>query len=451
MTPVRRAWPPLVLALLGACTRSAPVPDAPSPPAPERPNWVLIMPDSMRADVLSTPEGTPWAPHARALAERGAWFTQAFSQSGWTAPALAAILTGRYPLLTWFDQQGAPLISPQVRTLPEILGLYGYHTVAIWNETFPGATGEFGRGFAVQDPAVEGAGDLGGAAAAWLRSGPPEPFFLVVHDADLHPPESQKALRVRGGADAPSSEELVARYHRNVQDYDRQIGVVMGVLEESGLADRTVVVLSSNHGEDLAEHSTATYHGFLYDSCLRVPLVVLDPERPGARRLDTLVQSIDLAPSILARSGVPLDRTMDGQSLLPLLDGAPEGYQERPLFGAINARNIALRTRDHKLILCGGQKPPCAAPQLLAAEAPMAGKAGESGAELYALGEDPGETLNLLGSEPEQVRRYAEALRGWVAMQDDRAEGAGVADNPALREQLTRFGYWHLTGEGAPE
>ena len=230
------------------------------------------------------------------------------------------------------------------RSLPEILALYGYHTVGSWGETLPshdrGVLAAFGEKL---EPLP---GDTGSPAVDWLAGRPEEPFFLYVHEIDLaHTPTQVPDAALHVGVDDPAhaptaqlSElypallatlpkeralaHVTAHYDGALAWYDPEIVRLLGVLDERGLARRTVVVLTSEHGEELLEHGEVAHHGVHYDENLRVPLVVRDPVAGHRPDVTATVEGIDFAPSILERAGVAMDREMEGRSWLPLLGGA---------------------------------------------------------------------------------------------------------------------------------
>ena len=194
-----------------------------------------------------------------------------------------------------------------------------------------------------------------------------------------------------------------------------------------------MVVLLSGHGEDLAEHSPTANHGWWYDTCLRVPLVVADPGRPGGGELvETVVQAVDLAPTVLERSGIPPDMEMDGVSLGSPLGWGSRPYQEREVFSMTGRRSVSLRTSGEKLIFWGGR-------EYDASDARGAG----GRVEFYDLLRDPGETRNLVVEGVAVDPGLLERLSRWMEARDERrALGTLQRLGEAGRRLLQERGYW---------
>jgi arylsulfatase A-like enzyme len=335
------------LAWLTACGEASP-PDAAT--TTERPNFVVIDVDSLRADRIGrrTPEGASLTPHIDALAERGTTFTQAWSNAGWTLPGITSLLTGRYPVPTQGDVRAVPLLHADGHPLPDILARYGYQAHAVWR----GGELEVFRSvglFPSQDFGGDGAPEaLLADATRWLRAQERAPFFLFVHQFNLAHQEDLN--RPPAGPGHP--EEAIRRYDALVNRYDTVVGGIVDTLAQLGHDDDTVIVLTSDHGMDLAEHRPVLTVSSLNDSDLHIPLVIVDPARPNAPRgVDATVQGIDLAPTLLARAGIPLDVRMDGRSVLPLLDDAAAPWEDRPVFGLVHADYVSMRTRAEKWVL----------------------------------------------------------------------------------------------------
>jgi len=187
------------------------------------------------------------------------------------------------------------------------------------------------------------------------------------------------------------------------------------------------VIVLSDHGEELFEHGNAD-HGPPYEFNLRVPLVIDDPSHPRGTRLATMVQTIDVAPTILEIAGIPVDATMDGQSLVPLLAGA-DGYVERPAISITDPHRMAARTPEWLLLRC--QAAGCPRPRPQDASAVL---------ELYDLAHDPTQLTNLAGTGLAAERELTPLLdalptSGRRQSVDD---GMSAEQEKVLRER----GYW---------
>jgi len=434
-----------------------------------RPNFLVIDIDSLRADrLLARREGQLVAPTLAGLAERGVSFDLAISQSGWTIPALVTLLTGRYPLL--HDQRrSSPSVFRQLdwteagaRSLPRILGSRGYRSAAFWGNTVGGDYRPASDGFdLVYAPLRDDLTPiLPPDPLSWLDGGE-APFFILLHEIDLHGSEalltdselhgfvpSQPACQgarmnqvlPRLSADLGREgaiEHAIGHYDAGLRWYDARVRGVLDGLADRDLLDDTVLIITANHGEDLAEHGLL-HHVALYDSVLRIPLLWVDPALPahGARRPE-LVQQLDLAPSILARASLPAEPELPGRSLLPLL-GLEEGaWEERDVYSASNVQQASLRTRSHKLILdmVGPATDPGAPIQ------PPAGRYA-----LFDLQQDPGEQTDRFLDEPGLALTLVDRLLGWreSRIADTPLEPARASDDPRLKEALRQRGYWEV-------
>lgn len=436
---------PGLLAFAGCATEDA---------APVRPNWVVIAPDSMRADRLGTrPDGVTVAPNMTALAHDGVWFSQAYSQSGWTAPALASLLTGHYPAFYERAPGSGPSQAnwlPGTRTLPEILHYYGYRTAVFWGRSIPSKIPAFSVGFddvsVADDRAPMREGD---AFAGWLGAHPPEPFFALIHEVDFSSvvtPPSQGLPREDGRR----------MYDALVNRYDGVVGGVVQQLAQAGVGDHTIIVITSNHGLDFFEHDANSSHGMLYDSILRVPMVIHDPMQSARGQVvDATVQGIDLSPTVLARSGIPVDATMDGSSLLPLLgpkttDGA--AFPERDVYSESSDAAMSIRTPAYKLMAC--RTGCCGGAVARATPGPLVCE-GVIEHRLYDLAADPEELHDIAAERPDVAGGLTQRLTAWQA-----ARGVGPAAatqwkiDEAQKKMLQERGYWGLMfpdeGKAAP-
>gem|GEM_PF-2897591 len=408
--------------------------------------------------MLARRQGEAVAPTLSALAARGQVFTQAYSQSAWTLPAAFSLLTGRYPLLVEVRDDTFPQWDRAVRTLPQILGYYGYHSSAWWGHTILSDGGQFGQGFSDHhDPSDQGYGiDLAG----WISHQDGAPFLALVHDIDLHnpmppipaqdlhrfvpavpgcpakqPPSDYETLRGLIGEQA-AQEHIRGHYDGQVRAYDDAVADMLAQLDRAGVADHTVVIVLSDHGEELFDRGSLR-HGVHYDTVLHIPLLIADPSL-GPGTVDTVVQTVDLAPTILERAGIAVDREMDGQSLLPLMGAGAGSYAARDVFSVSNRYNASLRTADWKL--------------LVRSEWEHHGQAGTTAVqeggritELYDLQADPGEGHDLLAQRPEVAESLEARLEAW---RQARLVATGQVPRSPLeehqKEQLQQRGYWGL-------
>jgi arylsulfatase A-like enzyme len=411
------AWGPATLA-------------APPAAAPPRPNILFILVDTLRRDRL-TPYGY-WretSPEiARRLAAAGTVAEDAYSQAPWTLPSVVSLMTGRYPGELLGDDLATYGVPTGVETLAERLARLGYETGGFLANPALHVGAGFLRGFRTCHAPTEDewirkhADELNRHAAPWLAAYERRPFFLYVHYVDPHDPyenpeivgnrspfESPYAGPVAGDwvhgiysgrirlADPPrDTAHLGALYDSEVHYADRAIGELLAGISPEVLAN-TLVVLTADHGEELADHGGWKHGQTLYEEQVHVPLVLRwDRRIPAGRRLRGTVRLVDLVPTLLAAAGAPPDPGAEGIDLLPALTGRAE-LPARPAFaeglsgGPLRAAAVAGKL---KLVLFNREEPfhPANALQdhLWRLDLSRLRRA-----ELYDLGADPRELRSL--------------------------------------------------------
>lgn len=511
-----RRWPWAFVAALHVALGSAGcLGEQPDEVHSEHPNFLVIDVDTLSWDhVGANASGASNTPNMDALARRGTRFTHAFSHAGWTIPELHALLTGRRPRPLHATDGGLRWRSERTRDVPEILSYYGYRSVAFFGDTLDiGMASTLSRSFDIRNAAPRRApgarpvpsGDPPTAdVVAFLESKPRTPFFAFVHDADLHRPDvflpipgdDPLAAEMSAGqgadytdlylaarstrGDEAAQQAVTAHYDAVVRQYDARIGQLVAALDRTGLAQSTVVIVTSDHGDDFFEHAEAD-HGLLYDSTIRIPLVIAAPGQsaPGTV-VDTVVQGMDLAPTLLALAGAAADVTMDGQSLVPLLNGAPGGYAPRPVLSMSDPCNAAWRDAGKKLIIRNPATahrhwypapgpapsvrallaeagvtelapPDCTQPAKGAGRPAVGASADDLQVELYDLVADPGEQTNLAAARPDEVVAMLRLLLPALASAEaDAATGPRQQLNPDQVRRLQQDGYWSFVNQGSP-
>jgi len=434
---------------------------------------LLVSIDTLRADHLgSHGYGRDTTPNLDALARQGVRFSRAFTTASWTLPAHMSIMTSRYPHQHGVQRKKQRL-DAAIPTVAELFRDSGYATGAFVSWFFVGKRYGFDRGFESFEELLPERESLDGArrgeqvvdaALSWLAARDSHrPFFLFVHlfDPHLHydPPEPYAKL-FGGDSSMPDAgryerlrpyieglqreprripaallEQAVALYDGEVRYADDQLGRLLAALESRGQADRTVVLVTSDHGEELDDHGSMEGHQWtLYDEVLHVPLVLRAPDGPRGRTVNALVEILDIAPTLLAFAGIEPPGGFRGRSLVPWL-AAPEPEPEpRLVFSQIERFNSrsAVRGDRYKLI------------HTRARGRNAAGASNQERFELYDLRSDPGEHENLYAARPEVVASLRAALERW---QQDALAGEGRSSTPAPafspeeRAQLERLGY----------
>jgi len=377
---------------------------------------VLITLDTTRADRL-TPYGLMDVsmPALERLAREGVVFDQATSVAPLTFPAHTSILTGLFPPKHHIRDNADPAVADSLTMLPEILRAHRFRTGAFVASTVLDGRRGLAQGFEVYR-GVEAAehqrrGDsVIAEAIGWLEQVGSSPFFLWAHLYDPHRPYD---------APEPYRSRYADEYVAEIAFADAQIGRLIDALERRHLLDSTIVAVIGDHGESLGEHDERDHGILVYESVLHVPLIVRVPGL-APRRVESVVRSVDLMPTLLALAGIEAP-PVDGVSLLPLLDGRAqdldlEAYSESlyPLrFGWSALR--ALRSGWLKVI-----------------EAPRP--------ELYDLAKDPFEMTNIYDTRRSTADAMLHRL-DVLAPEDEVGAGAGAAVPEDLKERLSALGY----------
>lgn len=397
-----------------------------SPPSGETAaGVVLITLDTTRADRL-TPYGLMDAvmPGLDRLAREGVLFQQAASVAPLTLPAHTSIMTGLLPPRHGVrDNVDGPL-APSHRTLAEMLHEKGFRTAAFVGSTVVGADRGLSQGFehygdvppndrAGAEGRQRRADEVVSDALQWLDAVGDSRFFLWTHLYDPHRPYNPPA---------PLRRRHVDPYIGEIAFADQQIARLLDALDTRRLLDRALVIVTADHGESLGDHGERDHGVFVYESVLRVPLIVRGPGlRPG--RVDGVVRLVDIMPTVLDVLGFGLPQT-DGVSLRAALSGAGvprdlEAYAESLYPQRLGGSPVrSLRVGRFKLI-----DAPCP--------------------ELYDLERDPFEEHNTYLER----RTLADGLRR--RMEEIDAGGARArsgrglqADVPAeLQKRLAALGY----------
>ena len=362
------------------------------PPTGDSPRHVLIITiDTLRADRVGVYGWTnAHTPTLDGLARRGVRFTRAYATAPITLTSHATLLTGRYPPGHAARHNGMAA-QPDVLTLATHFKQAGFETGAFVS-AFP-LDRRFGltRGFDVYDdelprgndgrPQNERAGAITvDRALAWLRARPATArVFAWVHLFEPHAPYGLPAHAGRRSA--------TDRYDEEVTVADREIGRLLDAWPD---ASQTLVVATADHGEAFGEHGEIGHSIFVYDTTLRVPLIMAGPRTVAGIGVDAPVTLADLAPTIAAWAALPAFDA-DGIDVRPLIAG------RRPSDRALYAESFAplldfgwaplrsLRRGDEKLV---------AAPR----------------AELYDVKADPGEEHNVIEARGDVARELTDQV-----------------------------------------
>ncbi len=379
-------------------------------------NLVYVVLDTTRADSFSTVKSSAIVetPVFDALAAKSTSFRNAYNNENWTKPSVTTMWSGLYPG-THGARQATSQVADEIRFLPQQLQENGFTTGAFIANAVVSKTFGFDKGWThFQNDsrhALNGNGSkLYPNAAKWMEEHKDERFFVYVQSVDPHityeVPEPYTKKYYKGkykgklGDSFDRDEQLVvdngklkvseddlawiwALYNGEVTYQDQYLGELIKKIDELGLAEDTLIVITNDHGEEIQEHGGLGHGWPLFEEQIRAPLLMSFPPifRPG-RNIKTIIEHADLAPTILDALGVPPMTTAEGMSFLPFIEDGV-GKRQHPFYTIAWSRKgmRSVRVGDWKLI------------------------AGKSSGwmYLYHLGDDPDEKNNLLkkGTAPE--------------------------------------------------
>jgi arylsulfatase A-like enzyme/cytochrome c-type biogenesis protein CcmH/NrfG len=387
---------------------------------------VLITIDTLRADrVGAYGYSRARTPTIDALARRGVRFEHAYATAPITLPSHASLMTGRYPPGHGARHNGIHVDSG-VPTLAKTLSAAGFATGAFVT-AFP-LDKRFGlnTGFDVYSdrlprtsdgrPANERAGrDAVNDAVSWLANArsSSKRLFVWLHLFEPHAPYGQ----------AGSSRSVADRYDDEVAESDAQVGRLLEALGPE--ASSALIVVASDHGEAFGEHGEVTHSLFVYDTTLRVPLVIAGPG-VAPRTVDGAVSLADVAPTVLPLLGLPAFDA-DGINLSAALSGA--AVPSRDLYAESFAPLLDFGWAALRSLRASGLK---------YIDAPRA--------ELYDLAADPGEERDLSASQGPRVAELRDRVARYSDTKIDPSRLS--ADDRETRARLQALGY--ASGTAAP-
>jgi len=408
----------------------------PAPPT----NLVLVTFDTTRADHLGCyGRANARTPTLDGLASRGVVFEQCRTAAPITMPSHSTIMTGLYPPAHGVRDNGLFALPDSRVTLAERLRARGYATAA--------ATGSFvldhrfglSQGFDLYEDGVKReyenfwgdrtveksamffderpAEHVNSAILPWLRKNRDKPFFLWVHYWDPHQPHIP-----------PSPfKELFATdlYQGEISYADAALGQLLGELDAGGVAQRTVVVMTADHGEGNDEHNEATHSMLCYDGTLHVPLIVAGPGVPAGKRVKERVGTVDIVPTVLELLGASRPADVHGRSLAALWKGSGEGEGHHVYYSETLSPRLSQGLGELRAWFDGPFK---------YIHGPRS--------ELYDLRSDPAELHNLIAADPGTAATLRDRLARFLEATARPADpGAAPVDSAENLERLAALGY----------
>jgi len=403
-----------------------------------RPNIVIYLIDTLRADHL-TPYGypRPTSPHIDAFAKTGTLFEHALSSDTCTLGAIPSLLTGQSTLTHGVDLFGKS-VEPNTPMIQTALSNAGYDTASFITNLNAGPAAGLHRGFNHLHDAIKTFEDVEAlrtvplnALETWFGERPQQkPFFLYVHTAEPHRPYTPPSpfrerlstdysgditgvFRGETGYSTAKTEEEVAHvralYDGEIAFADAGFQSFLSLLEQNGLTDNTLVVLTSDHGEELVDHGGWNHGHTVHRELVHVPLIVSGPGFEPARQ-STPVSLLDVATTVLEAASVPVPVSFEGRSL-----HRPEPH--RPLFtrSSFLPRQAAIRQDGFTLI-----------------------QDGTGRLRLYDQTADPNEERDVSAQYPDRTEQMRTALSEWLTGGKNRPSRAMTEEE---RARLKALGY----------
>ena len=326
-----------------------------------RPNVLVILIDALRADRLGCygyPRST--SPNIDAFAAESVVFDHAYAQSPWTKPSIPTLFTSLYPVQHGVYEGEAharggalesDVLSQSHSTLAESFRDSGYDTVAFVNNAHLDAAYGLAQGFDTYDHGPATAQTINAKFIEFLSEDRERPFFAYLHYLDAHWPfqpdepfrarfrsstrpsvfdrESWSGLRKRINDGtiqlSPADLERLQNLHdAGIAEMDHNIGMLLRSMRERGLLDETIVLLTSDHGEELMDHGRIGHGGTLYREVIDIPLMIRLPDGARAGRRDGVARLIDVFPTLAALAGIKPPAGLEGRNLFASETAVPE-------------------------------------------------------------------------------------------------------------------------------
>lgn len=429
-----------------------------------KPNILLITLDGLRDDHLGCyGYKRDTSPNIDKIAEGGVLFLNAIAQSSHTAPCMYSILTSTYPSECGVFNFGDK-ISEKIPTLSYLLEVGGYKTGFFSSHvgiaTIRGFDEHFDTFYSIwtsredyNNKSIK-VTEINPRIIKWIEKNKKEKFFLWIHYLEPHYPmnppltytklfldgnynKAEQKVKISddyvfgfGGIprrlanpnnDITDLNYYISLYDATIRYADEQIGKLIKYLKEMNLDRKTVIIISSDHGESLGEHDLYFTHGFqLYEGLIKVPLIIKDgTSSPKKGKIMDQVQQIDIAPTILEILKIKKPSSMVGTSLIPLIK-ENDDYNREYAFSFLGTDKISIRTNEWKLIYTFNNKE----------------------YELYNLKDDPGELSNIVSVEKEKFEFLKQILDRYIDETiNTRKEKTKIFLEEDEKERLRFLGY----------
>jgi arylsulfatase A-like enzyme len=443
-------------------------------------NVILLSIDTLRKDHLGCyGYDRPVSPNLDRFARENILCSNVYAQAPYTLPSHGSLFTSLYPSTHGLESMQNRM-PPDVVVLAEALSREGWSTASFNGSGYLSHTFGFSRGFDLYcevDPlgsryyggkpilSVElndGSSGTFDRTLDWIGEMRERPFFLflhtyMVHDylppreyaeffnkgspSDLEPGEAG-GMDLRGYKDSGNHSDLspenlaffINMYDGTIRAVDDMFAELITHLEALDLYEKTLIIVTSDHGEEFLEHGSLLHMTSVYEELIRIPLIMKVPGRSGGRVIDSTLNQVDIMPTLLDLLAIEAPAGMQGVSFVRLLDGTEGG--DRAIYSEVNVSKQVRKT----CIMQDGWK---------YIEGDTSGKLRYPAAlprELYRLDGDPGEIENLSGRHEElenrlrdRMQRFQEELQ--KARKRYGADSSSSEVSPELMEKLKQQGY----------
>lgn len=421
-------------------------------------NVVLITIDTLRADHLSC-YGYKYrtSKHLDAFAKNAVIFSNAFSCINATDPSFTSLFTGKEPHNHGINNHGRKVTreeihyfqSRQIKWLTTVLKKRNYTTIGIdwlgrWHkkdyDEYPFGILNFYGSFQKKNKAFRNCKAMTGEAVKLIRRLKEKPFFLFMHFWDVHKPYNYRSrLTLRK---FPHNQKYVSEYDAAIYNVDKQLERIFAMLAKYNVIEKTIVIITADHGESLGEHGIHDHHG-LYDCSLKIPLLMYVPTL-SHKTIHSFVQTTDVMPTLLELLDIDFtEEEFDGASLLALINGEKHQLRDRLFFKEnFYEKKFGIRTSKYKFIIAKNEKDAtCSACKRIH---------GDSLTELYDLENDPEEINNIYSENLDVVENLKQEIIGHFGedyIKEESANGGKsiVSEDEEQRlieERLKALGYF---------
>ena len=447
-------------------------------------NIILIIVDALRPDHLAV-NGyfRNTSPSIDNLSKEGTSFLNCYTSLTRTDPSVTSILTGLYPHMHGVRMVYNNKLDPNIPSLPQILRDHGYKTAYIGEHVHKyGIERGFDNflllrwdiknrikklvyGITRPDEKIGAAYQYTGTAVSWIKKNMKNKFFVCLHYNELHWPYHSpfenifdkdyngkhdfntlgdgKFIRgdiIFGNVKLPKEEveHAIAHYDGNLKYIDAQISKLFNFLDKNGLSDDTLIVLTSDHGENFGEHGFYFQHGAsLYQPSLKTPLIFKNSKiMPKGKKIEGNVQLVDIMPTVLEILNIPVIDKIDGVSLWPLVKDQAEKARD-----FVFAESIEEHFPGNKRVYIKGIEGKWRTMvvdnwKIIYIPHP------ENGIfELYNLEKDPGETVNLIDKEKEIASQMKKKILDFLRLQSNEGN-VEISDlTEKSKKLLKKLGY----------